>query len=82
MKDASLWIPLIIGFYVIVLGLCLTGALKRQKIPIRELRREQSAMFSMLDEEESDDEKAEQRKRPEGKRRGVGKRDWEGFGCR
>ncbi|CZT11746.1 hypothetical protein WAI453_004338 [Rhynchosporium graminicola] len=41
LQDPSIWVPLIVGFYVLILGLCLTGALKRQKVSIRELRREQ-----------------------------------------
>lgn len=91
MRNPSLWVPAIVGFYVLILGLCLTGALKRQKVSIRQLRREQSSIFSMLDEDSSSDEKpsrspvrekggAGERKRAAKKTIDV--REWESLGCR
>ncbi|KAH6719462.1 hypothetical protein BKA61DRAFT_669784 [Leptodontidium sp. MPI-SDFR-AT-0119] len=86
LQDPSIWVPLIVGFYVLILGLCLTGALKRQKVSIRELRREQSSMFSMLDEESEDDVPVKQTISGKGKQRagkkGVDVREWENLGCR
>ncbi|KAK2623890.1 hypothetical protein QTJ16_006524 [Diplocarpon rosae] len=83
--NPTFWITLLIGFYLLVLGLCLTGALKRQKVSIADLRREQSSIFSMLDEDSSseDDSKTRERKgkgTKEGDKKGRGA--WDGIGCR
>ncbi|CAL3973361.1 unnamed protein product [Diplocarpon coronariae] len=86
LKDnPSFWITLVIGFYLLVLGLCLTGALNRQKVSIRDLRREQSSMFSMLDEDSSSEDDSKGRKRKErgdSKGEGKGRGAWDGIGCR
>ncbi len=55
MKDRSIAIPIIVGIYVVVLGLVLTGALNRQKVAIDRAKKEKNPMFSMLDEDEDKD---------------------------
>lgn len=45
-----------VAFYVGILGFCLTGALNRQKVSIKQVRQDRSAAFSMLDEDEDADE--------------------------
>ena len=44
------------GFYVVVLGLALTGALRVSKGQQEKARKERGSQFSMLDEDEDDDE--------------------------
>ncbi|KAL2067561.1 hypothetical protein VTL71DRAFT_1986 [Oculimacula yallundae] len=86
LQDPSIWVPIIVGFYVLILGLCLTGALKRQKVSIRELKRERSNIFSMLDEASDDDNAVKPTISGQGKKRagkkGVNLGDWENIGCR
>lgn len=55
MKDRSTIIPLIIAFYIIVLGSFLMGALNRQKFQIELARKDRNPMFSMLDEDDDDE---------------------------
>lgn len=57
LKNPSIWIPIMVAFYVGILGLCLTGALQRQKVQIKRVRDQKKSIFSMLDEDE--DEKKE-----------------------
>jgi hypothetical protein len=45
-----------VGFYVVVLGLALTGALRVSKGQQEKARKERGSQFSMLDEDEDDDE--------------------------
>jgi hypothetical protein len=58
LRNPSIWIPIIVAFYVGVLGLCLTGALQRQATQIKRVREEKKSIFSMLDEDEDEDDKA------------------------
>ncbi|KAH8796929.1 hypothetical protein F5882DRAFT_458511 [Hyaloscypha sp. PMI_1271] len=56
-KQREIFVPLIVGFYVVVLGLCLTGALRVSKGQQDKARRERGSQFSMLDEDEDDEGK-------------------------
>jgi hypothetical protein len=56
-KQREIFVPLIVGFYVAVLGLCLTGALRVSKGQQDKARRERGSQFSMLDEDEDDEGK-------------------------
>ncbi|PVH73769.1 hypothetical protein DL98DRAFT_519722 [Cadophora sp. DSE1049] len=84
--DPFVWVPLIVGFYVLILGLCLTGALKRQKTSIRELRREQKKVFTQQVGESDDEAPVKPRNSGNGKKRtgrkGVDLGDWNNIGCR
>ncbi|KAK0103143.1 hypothetical protein ONS95_014943 [Cadophora gregata] len=86
MKDPSVWVPLVVGLYVLILGLCLTGALKRQKTSIRELRREQKKIFTRNVGESEDGAPVKQMNAGIGKRRngrkGVEMGAWNNIGCR
>ncbi|SZF00014.1 unnamed protein product [Blumeria hordei] len=55
LKDRSTIIPLIIAFYVIVLGSFLMSALNRQKFQIELAKKDRNPMFSMLDEDDDDE---------------------------
>lgn len=56
MKQREIFVPLIVGFYVVVLGLALTGALRVSKVQQDKVRKERGSQFSMLDEDEDEDE--------------------------
>ncbi|PMD60511.1 uncharacterized protein K444DRAFT_612658 [Hyaloscypha bicolor E] len=56
-KQREIFVPLIVGFYVVVLGLCLTGALRVSKGQQDKARKERGSQFSMLDEDEDDEGK-------------------------
>jgi len=55
LKQREIFVPLIVGFYVIVLGLALTGALRVSKGQQDKVRKERGSQFSMLDEDEDED---------------------------
>ena len=57
LKQREIFIPLIVGFYVIVLGLALTGALRVSKTQQDKVRKERGSQFSMLDQDEDDEGK-------------------------
>ena len=57
LKQREIFVPLIVGFYVVVLGLALTGALRVSKVQQDKVRKERGSQFSMLDEDEDDDGK-------------------------
>ncbi|KAH7383485.1 hypothetical protein BKA64DRAFT_646673 [Cadophora sp. MPI-SDFR-AT-0126] len=88
LHDPSVWVPLVVGLYVLFLGLCLTGALKRQETSIRELRREQKKVYTqqMRDSDDETPVKSQQMSSRNGKKRtgrkGVDLGDWNNIGCR
>jgi len=57
LHSPTLWVPVVVGFYVIVLGLCLMRALNQQKTEIDRIRKEKNPIFSMLDEDEDEDDR-------------------------
>ena len=57
LKQREIFVPLIVGFYVVVLGLALTGALRVSKVQQDKVRKERGSQFSMLDEDEDDERK-------------------------
>ncbi|KUJ17516.1 uncharacterized protein LY89DRAFT_781710 [Mollisia scopiformis] len=54
LRDPAMILPVIVGFYVIFLGLCLTGALSRQGKQIKKVKDKRKDEQFALD---SDDEK-------------------------
>ena len=56
LKQREIFVPLIVGFYVVVLGLALTGALRVSKGQQDKARKERGSQFSMLDEDDNEDE--------------------------
>ncbi|KAE8447822.1 hypothetical protein EG329_010051 [Mollisiaceae sp. DMI_Dod_QoI] len=54
LRDPTIIVPVIVGFYVIFLGLCLTGALSRQGKQIKKAKDKKKDEQFMLD---PDDEK-------------------------
>jgi len=84
-QDPSIWVPLIVAIYVLILGLCVTGALNRQKTSIRELRREQKKIFTQNRGESDDGFPLKPTESVNGKKRGrkgVDLGDWNNIGCR
>ncbi|PMD21805.1 hypothetical protein NA56DRAFT_645584 [Hyaloscypha hepaticicola] len=57
LKQREIFVPLLVGFYVVVLGLALTGALRVSKVQQDKVRKERGSQFSMLDEDEDDEGK-------------------------